>query len=281
VLHARSHAVKHDDTRANRTSEEEIAGEDRTIRSSRGDNTKFFSKSRLGAHPRARPRPPAPPVLASGEPDRDTGSTDGDGRLSPEPSPDTDAGLARHASGGPLPDSRHYNTDSADTPAETAVRTPSTGKDVAEDAGSWGLDPHKTMGLELPRISEDAEVGPREVLAPERSSRPVEVPLLWAAFFKELADAVPPVHYASKLSPYYRTARQASNPAPETLSAINPHTSSEPTPPREPRKPSSNNDQLAPTVPRKWFPLSPPPTNQRDTTRNRGDHHARHGLRAK
>ena len=140
---------------------------DRTVRNSPDGNTRFFLKSRLGAHPRARPGPPAPRPAASvpafGEADRDTAGTGGDGRPRPDPSPDTVAGHARPANAVPLAGTPGHNTAPASGPAGTAVRTPSTDK--------AGLSAADRLGLELSEVSEHAGVGPREVSAPERSSR--------------------------------------------------------------------------------------------------------------
>ena len=162
--------AKHGGTRTNRISARASEGGDQSQCNSLGGNTKIFWKCLLGAdprNPRERPaRPNTPVVPPADEYAPDTGGSDSDGRSCSAPWPDTAVGHARHANAGPPAGRPYCNSASADALVGTASRTPSTSKaDAADDAGQ-ALEPGHTPG--------HAEVGPREVPTPERSSRGAE-----------------------------------------------------------------------------------------------------------
>jgi hypothetical protein len=225
--HAPAHAARHGGTRMNRISATENEGLDQSRCNSPAGNTKIFWKCLLGADPR-KPRGRSNRHRLVDEPAPDTGGSGSGGRPCPDPWPDTVVGHARLAN-AELPAGRpHCNTALADDPAGTASRIPSTGTiDAEDDAGQVRRRRDSPWrSLEPCPIPGHAEAGPRELRTPKRSSRGAErlIPL---------RDA------------FYRKA-----PPPASRRYT------------EPLKPPSANRVLAPVVPRKWLPLSPPPTRR-------------------
>ena len=199
-------AVKPCGTSNRRTADADFAARARTTRSSLDGHKEIFPNRRLGAHPRAQPRRPAPPrpalLRAARGAALDSGNSADGGTPGHGPSAARLGWHANAASGRRHPDTPHCNTATGHTRAGRTARSLSIGS-----AAASALD----KSLALKKIANQNEVDPRERQlpkgqVPERTSIPLRddlnlLPYPSASLCSRLIACLPGRHFLAGRPP--------------------------------------------------------------------------------
>lgn len=155
-----------DGTTVRRNAGRDCAGGCETGHSSPGGRSKIFFRDPPGDGPRRRLAPPSPTLPAAESVPDNGGSAPAaaPGRL---PCADTAAQLATATSAALPGDNFRNSTAPGDAVAKTAARIPSTDTGASAACRRHGENRRR---LALAPVASNAEVGPRELLTPDRSS---------------------------------------------------------------------------------------------------------------